>query len=220
MASGVDSDCRGSGSTWMEYILQEGFDRCTPTQHCFRGQSSFCFTMFCLIFSKWSTSCNKYFDVLYEPETTVDPLDDWISSAIIITMVDVITWWTGMEATGHPLARMALDFVFYSWYAHSYYLICHVCSQISVPSATSTDIEHRFSRGGLTVSKMCHSLSDKSTRPATVIWLMDRPSRHHSPGNNYPGVQGFLLYDCRRKSGQISSTDRWRPWFVELLLTS
>jgi len=35
--------------------------------------------------------------------------------------------------------------------------------------ATSTDVERAFSRGGLTVSKMRHSLSDESTRAAAVI---------------------------------------------------
>ena len=35
--------------------------------------------------------------------------------------------------------------------------------------ATSTDVEHAFSRGGLTVSKMQHSLSDELTRAATVL---------------------------------------------------
>ena len=33
----------------------------------------------------------------------------------------------------------------------------------------STDVKHMFSHGGLTVSKMCHSLSDKSTCAATVL---------------------------------------------------
>jgi hypothetical protein len=32
-----------------------------------------------------------------------------------------------------------------------------------------TDVERAFSHGGLTVSKMCHSLSDESTRAATVL---------------------------------------------------
>jgi len=35
--------------------------------------------------------------------------------------------------------------------------------------ATSTDVERAFSRGGLTTSKMRHSLSDKSTCAATVL---------------------------------------------------
>ncbi|KAJ7938740.1 hypothetical protein B0H13DRAFT_2301380 [Mycena leptocephala] len=34
---------------------------------------------------------------------------------------------------------------------------------------TSTDVERSFSGGGLTVSKMGHSLSDESTRAATVL---------------------------------------------------
>lgn len=35
--------------------------------------------------------------------------------------------------------------------------------------ATSTDVERAFSRGGLTVSKLRHSLLDKSVRSATVL---------------------------------------------------
>lgn len=35
--------------------------------------------------------------------------------------------------------------------------------------ATFTDVEHAFSQGGLTVSKMRHTLLDKSTRAATVL---------------------------------------------------
>ncbi|TDL21387.1 hypothetical protein BD410DRAFT_724431, partial [Rickenella mellea] len=35
--------------------------------------------------------------------------------------------------------------------------------------ASSTDVERAFSRGGLTVSKRRHSLSDESLRAATVL---------------------------------------------------
>ena len=35
--------------------------------------------------------------------------------------------------------------------------------------AVSTDVERAFSQGGLTVSKMQHSLTDKSLRAATVL---------------------------------------------------
>jgi hypothetical protein len=34
---------------------------------------------------------------------------------------------------------------------------------------SSTDIKRGFSRGGLTVTKLCHNLSDKSTHAATVV---------------------------------------------------
>jgi len=36
-------------------------------------------------------------------------------------------------------------------------------------AATSTDVERAFSWGGLTISKMRHSLSDESTRAASVL---------------------------------------------------
>ncbi|TDL14105.1 hypothetical protein BD410DRAFT_696994, partial [Rickenella mellea] len=35
--------------------------------------------------------------------------------------------------------------------------------------ASSTDVERAFSRGGLTVSKRRHTLSDQSIRAATVL---------------------------------------------------
>ncbi|TDL17981.1 hypothetical protein BD410DRAFT_729242, partial [Rickenella mellea] len=37
--------------------------------------------------------------------------------------------------------------------------------------ASSTDVERAFSRGGLTVSKCRHALSDESMRAATVLSL-------------------------------------------------
>jgi hypothetical protein len=42
-------------------------------------------------------------------------------------------------------------------------------SPITFLLATSTDVERAFSRGGLTISKLRHSLSDKSARAATVL---------------------------------------------------
>jgi hypothetical protein len=52
-----------------------------------------------------------------------------------------------------------------------------MCSILIVGVATSTDVEQGFSRGGLTVSKMRHSLSDESTRAATVLgsWVASFP---------------------------------------------
>ena len=40
---------------------------------------------------------------------------------------------------------------------------------LKIYTATSTDVEHAFSRGHLTVSRMQHSLSDETTRAATVL---------------------------------------------------
>jgi hypothetical protein len=38
-----------------------------------------------------------------------DALNEWLSSLQLGTVTDSIAWWTAME--GHPLARMALDFL-------------------------------------------------------------------------------------------------------------
>ena len=78
-----------------------------------------------------------------------------------------LTWWSAMIQTKHPLARMALDFLSTPGKAFLFYLvIALICNFIL---ATSTDVECSFLQGGLTVSKMRHSLSDKSTRAATVL---------------------------------------------------
>jgi hypothetical protein len=53
----------------------------------------------------------KYFSTLKDRSTPVDALEEWLSSAPVVTSSDGITWWTAMQATGHPLAQMALDFL-------------------------------------------------------------------------------------------------------------
>ena len=40
-----------------------------------------------------------------------NPVDDWLNSPPIPISVDPISYWTGMASTGHPLSRMALDFL-------------------------------------------------------------------------------------------------------------
>lgn len=40
-----------------------------------------------------------------------DPVNNWLNSPPIPISVDAITYWTGMESMGHPLSRMALDFL-------------------------------------------------------------------------------------------------------------
>jgi hypothetical protein len=116
----------------MENLLQEGFDSCCATNDSFTGLHYFLKHHFISSSQKPSTLRNKYFDALSEPETTVDPLDDWLSSAVIITTADPITWWTGMEATGHPLARMALDFVSIPGKGVQNIHFTSLCSQMSV----------------------------------------------------------------------------------------
>lgn len=78
-----------------------------------------------------------------------DPIGEYIDSPTLPQVDDPIKYWLGQRAAGHPLAQMALDF-------------------LSAPAA-STDVERAFSRGGLTVSKRRHALSDKSVRASTVL---------------------------------------------------
>ncbi len=44
-----------------------------------------------------------------------------------------------------------------------------MCLDFLSAPASSTDVERAFSRGGLTVSKRRHALSDESTRAATIL---------------------------------------------------
>ncbi|KIM91753.1 hypothetical protein PILCRDRAFT_83832 [Piloderma croceum F 1598] len=90
-----------------------------------------------------------------------DPVDEWLSTPALTNVSDGLSWWAAMAQIKHPLAPMALDF-------------------LSAP-ATSTDVEQAFSRGRLTISKMCHSLSDESTRAATVLssWCDFPPAIPH-----------------------------------------
>lgn len=52
-----------------------------------------------------------------------------------------------------------------------YYLCLDFDSQIINYVATSTDVERAFSRGGLTISKLRHSLTDKSARASTIVGM-------------------------------------------------
>ena len=40
-----------------------------------------------------------------------DALDEWLNTPVVNTQQDPITYWTAMQTAGHPLARMALDFL-------------------------------------------------------------------------------------------------------------
>ena len=103
----------------------------------------------------------------YSSVSTGDPIDEWLSTPALTHVSDGLSWWTAMIQTKHPLARMALDFL--SAPGIISYLSSNNGSNNGSILATSTDVERAFSSGGLTVSKMRHSLSDESTRAATVL---------------------------------------------------
>jgi len=40
-----------------------------------------------------------------------DPIDDWLNSPPITSVMDGLQWWTTMAASGHPLSEMGLNFL-------------------------------------------------------------------------------------------------------------
>jgi hypothetical protein len=70
-----------------------------------------------------------------------------------------------MQTAGHPLAAMALDFLSIPG---ELYNRCLSFIDLYL-LASSTDVERAFSKGGLTVSKFRHSLSDESARSSSVL---------------------------------------------------
>ena len=97
---------------------------------------------------------------------TGDVVDGWLNTPTISNISNGLQYWAAMAASGHPMAPMAKNFLSIPGTYQSTYSIIHFITRYT---ATSTDVECAFSRSGLTVSKMRHSLSDESTRAASVL---------------------------------------------------
>jgi hypothetical protein len=55
---------------------------------------------------------SKYFAVIgKDMDSDGDVVTEWLSSPPVPSVADPIAWWSKMNAVGHPLARMALDFL-------------------------------------------------------------------------------------------------------------
>jgi hypothetical protein len=58
---------------------------------------------------------NNYFaeidDFGKNPMVSDDLIMDWLTSPPLTNVTDPITWWIAMDAAGHPLSVMALDFL-------------------------------------------------------------------------------------------------------------
>jgi hypothetical protein len=83
-----------------------------PTVEC----SFTCLSMFSkTIQDEATTSKNKYFAEINSfgtlAITSEDPITEWLSSPPLVNVLDPIAWWASMQVAGHPLARMALDFL-------------------------------------------------------------------------------------------------------------
>lgn len=81
---------------------------------------------------------------------------------------------TGVPSRPLPVLPLLLTWLLMSSLALVSFLFIEIFVRHSlVTTAASTDLEIGFSRGGLTVSKLRHSLSDQSVRAATIVgsWL-------------------------------------------------
>jgi hypothetical protein len=96
-----------------------------------------------------------------------DKLEEYLNTPMILTKsLDPLMWWHAIGES--PLARMAIDFL--SAPSRLCYSFPGCTSNLIVSHlASSCDVERGFSQGRLTVSKLHHSLSDESTRAATVL---------------------------------------------------
>lgn len=56
-------------------------------------------------------SLSARFFNLSDKSIIVNVLEEWMSSASVVINTDPLAWWLAMDATGHPLARMALNFL-------------------------------------------------------------------------------------------------------------
>ena len=59
------------------------------------------------------SAAKRYFDEKLDEDNSgdVDALEDWLATGVIKTTQDAITFWTGMQTSSHPLARMGLDYL-------------------------------------------------------------------------------------------------------------
>ena len=113
---------------------------------------------------------DNLFDELDEfgTDPAADELEEYLNTPTISTKaLEPLTWWYAIGES-NPLARMAIDFLSAPskpWIMYDDFLSLSA----DLCLASSCDVERGFSRGGLTVSKLRHGLSDESTRASTVL---------------------------------------------------
>jgi hypothetical protein len=110
----------------------------------------------------------KYFSSVLQPSTSShDVVDAYLASPPIPSIQDPISYWQAMASNNDPFAQMALD---YLSTPGKCFCFMHYIQYTNKPLlASSTDVERAFSKGRLNVSRLRHSLSDETTRAATVL---------------------------------------------------
>ena len=98
-------------------------------------------------------------------DPTTDELEEYLNMLTISTKaLEPLTWWYAIGKS-NPLARKAIDFLS----APGKPWITYDLLSSDLCLASSCDVEHSFSWGGLTISKLWHRLSDESTHASTVL---------------------------------------------------
>ena len=125
-------------------------------------------------------NCSQSMRALFEPlsarasASNKDALEEYLGQPPIDSIKDPIAYWdqvcrTAKASRGlQALARMAFDFLTVPGTCPRSLCHLHEISNI-IQQATSTDAERAFSRGGLTVSRLRHSLKDASVRASALV---------------------------------------------------
>jgi hypothetical protein len=83
------------------------------------AETTVCCCLSCIIYDLLNkpqpqSLSNNYFaelDTFTSDPAVGNALNEWLLSLPLGTVSDPIAWWTAMEAAGHPLAWMVLDFL-------------------------------------------------------------------------------------------------------------
>lgn len=131
-----------------------------------------------------------------------DPLEEYLEAPIQTMMTNPLKYWHNALINGTAnaaLTHMALDVLSIpgkvpSWSSR--------CALISIPPiATSVDAERAFSHGQLTVSQLCHSLSEQTVHTSTVLG-----SWAHYP-ELVPEADAVTLLKVKGKGNKTAAVD-------------
>lgn len=107
--------------------------------------------------------------------STKDALEEYLATPPTKSITDPIGYWelhlraSKKDPGAQALGRMALNFLTIPGKLIAHHTFQKKLVSRFYPTATSTDAERAFSRGGLTVSRLRHSLGDASIRASALL---------------------------------------------------
>ena len=104
----------------------------------------------------------------FNSSTIGDELEEYLKMPTIASVQDPLAWWHAIGDT--PLARMGRDFMSAPGLNFNWHLSVALYTNSSRSSlASSCDVERAFSKGGLTISKYRHALTDESAKASVLL---------------------------------------------------